>query len=46
MLIIVGFVLGLAILLAARMQRSGRQNSGWMSEQWLVEYKTAHPSPR
>ncbi len=46
MLIIIGLVLGLAVLvLGGRMigrRRLDPANLGWMSEQWVAEYRTSH----
>jgi hypothetical protein len=47
MLLIFGSVFGLAIVVAARMGRRWRPDVahlGWMSGQWLAEYKGSRPN--
>ena len=46
MLLMVGVVLGLALLLAAHFRGSRRHDPGSMSERWLVEHNTTHRSAR
>jgi hypothetical protein len=47
MLLIVGAVIAvIAVVIIAKMRVPGGVNAstlGWMSEQWLVEYRASHP---